>query len=112
MSQGDAPAALYNEVDRVYPDTRTLSESAEAVKQLEGHPGFQAVKALLYAEVAKIDRSLDSAPLRDATEYAYAHGRRSAILSFEGAATAIIERSQQRDEQAEREAAGESAAER
>lgn len=108
----DAPVALYNHVDRVFPDLRPLSESAVAVQRLEADPGYQAVVKVLREEVDRIDRQLDSAPLREAEEYAFAHGRRGAILSFEGAVQAIIEKAAKREQAAEREAAGESAAER
>ena len=111
MSQ-DAPVALYNHVDRVFPELQTLSESAEAVKRIAGEPGFQAIRQLLHAEVERLDRSLDNAPLREATEYAHAHGRRGALLAFEDAVTAIVERATAREREAENEAAGESAAER
>lgn len=108
----EASVALYNHVDRVFPDLRPLSESAEAVARLEGDPGYQAVVKLLHAERDRIDRQLDSAPLREAEEYAFAHGQRGAILSFEGAIQAITERAAKREQDAEQEAAGESAAER
>jgi hypothetical protein len=110
VSQGDAPANLYRHVDGIFPDTGTLTESAEQVAAVEGHPGFQAIKALLHAEVEKIDRQLDSGPLKSAEDYAFVHGRRGALLSFEQAVPAIVERAKQRAEQAERDAAGESAA--
>lgn len=112
MSRDNAPTSLYNHVDRVFPDTRTLTESAEHVATVEGHPGFQAIKALLHNEVDLIDRRLDSGPLNSAEEYAHAHGRRGALLSFEQAIPAIVERAKQREKQAEQEAARESAAER
>lgn len=110
MSRDSAPANLYNHVDGVFPDTGTLTESAEHVAAVEGHPGFQAIKALLHAEVEKIDRQLDGGPLKSAEDYAFAHGRRGALLSFEQAVPAIVERAHKRAEQAEQEAAGESAA--
>lgn len=108
----DAPADLYRHVDRVFPETRELSDSADAVAQLLAHSGFAAVQKLIDAEVASIDRKLDHAPLREATEYAHAHGRRGALLAFTDAASALLERSKQRIEADERDAAGESATER
>jgi len=91
-----APADIYRHVDEVYPDTRTLAESAETVEAMLGQPGYQAVRKLIGVEVESIDRKLDHAPLREASEYAHAHGRRSALLAFEDGAHAIIERAQQR----------------
>jgi len=107
-----APADLYRHVDGLFPDTRTLIESADAVEHMLGTPGYQAVQKLIEAEIELIDQKLDRAPLREASEYAHAHGRRSALLAFSDAAQAILERSKQRVEADERNAEGETSVER
>lgn len=113
MEQAKAPADIYRHVDRMFPDLRELSDSADAVDRLVSEPGFIAVQALIDAEVEAIDRKLDHAPLQEATEYAHAHGRRGALLAFKDGMAAIRERADERIKEDEAEtAAGESAAER
>lgn len=112
MEHDSAPADIYRHVDRVFPELRQLSESAEAVEKLARDPGFKAVQAIIEAEIASIDRKLDHAPLGEATEYAHAHGRRGALNAFTDAMQAIREGAEKRIAEDTRQSAGESAPER
>lgn len=94
-----------------------LFETAEAVRRSMSTPGFEAIKAVLDAEILSIDRKLDGEPLENASEYAHAHGRRSSLTAFADAAQAILEVADDRLSRATAEAsqhdgAGESAPER
>lgn len=112
MEHDSAPADIYRHVDRVFPELRELSESADAVEKLASDQGFIAVMRIIDAEVASIDRKLDHAPLGEATEYAHAHGRRGALNAFTDAMQAIREGAEKRIADDTRQTAGESAAER
>lgn len=94
-----------------------LFETAAAVRRVTSSPGFEAIKAVLDAEILSIDRKLDGEPLENASEYAHATGRRGALTAFADAAQAILEVADDRLSRATAEAsqhddAGESASER
>lgn len=111
----DAPTALVRHVDKIWgkSEDAALIEAAEAVETALSGPGYQAVKRVLDAELESLDRRLDGDSILEQAEYARLLGRRGAIRAYEGAAQAIIIRSRERFEVAERSAnaAGESAAE-
>lgn len=87
---------LYKADDRL-PD---LVAAGEAVERLQGSDGWLALNAVIDREVATIDRELDHGRPKEAAEYAYAHGRRSALLAPREAARAILEHAQARAQRA------------
>ena len=114
MKSSKADPSLSRHVDGLWDSDPELFLVAESVEQLQSHPGFAAVMAVLREEVASIDRKLDGSPLETPAEYAQQHGRRGALLSAEGAAKAILEKAGKRREAAQQainDAEGESSAE-
>lgn len=91
-----------------------LIEAAEAVERLKSSAGWEAVRLVLHAEIATIDRELDEGAAKEAADYAKQHGRRSALRAADEAARAIIGEALRRRKEAEQatEDAGESASER
>lgn len=110
------PAAISRHVDELWPGRANLQDllgAGQAVELAMESSGYQAIKAVLEAEIASIDRQLDG-PAPDEREYRRLHGRRSALTAFEDAAMAIVARANERrriaEEDAQREATGESVA--
>lgn len=100
MAERTSPT-LIRHVDDLWAETHELIEDAEAVERLLESAAWSAVRRVLAAEVATIDRELDHGRAKEAADYAMQHGRRGALLAFEDAAKAIIERAQARRSKAE-----------
>jgi hypothetical protein len=101
-SLGARPEPRYTRHLRAIP-LEDLFAMGEAVQSLAAHPGWNHVNALLDAEVAEIDRSLDGAtePLSQA-EYALQHGRRGGLRGAREALDAIVAVSRDRLEEQRR----------
>ncbi len=98
-----ADPALTRHVLPLWPDLDALLVAADAVRDLQVHPGWTAVRQLIDAEVSAIDGSLDTGrePLTQA-QYALQHGRRGGLLAIDrmcGAVTTTAEREFQRQRQ-------------
>jgi hypothetical protein len=76
-----------------YGSLEELFRAGEAVQGLLEHPGWKHIMAVVDAEIATIDRELDShrEPLSQAL-YAMKHGRRGGLMAVEQAAQAILRR--------------------
>lgn len=101
MSQRTKPEFVRH-VDDLFPTREhltVLTESAEAVQRTIESPGFDVIRRVLAAEVAKIDDQLGGRTLEHA-EYARLHGRRTALMACEDAAAAVTERAITRRKQA------------
>jgi hypothetical protein len=54
--------------------------AADVARDLMAHPGWQVLKVLVDAEIATIDRDLDTGrPLESRADYAARHGRRGGL---------------------------------
>lgn len=75
----------------LYPELNELLDAAEAIEMTMASPGWTHLTALLGAEVAMTDRTLDGAaePLSQA-EYAMAHGRRGGLRGASEAAATLV----------------------
>lgn len=68
------------DLGHLYPSLETLGAAAEAARALIAHPGWNVLQELVDAEVATIDRELDSGkPLDSRADYAAKHGRRGGL---------------------------------
>lgn len=118
MDASKPAATISKHVDEVWPgreNLQSLLEAGAAVEREYESEGFQAIRKVLAAEIASIDRQISSPKTLEHAEYAHLGGRRSALSAFSDAAAAIIDRATTRRAQAEedaQQAAGESAAER
>lgn len=100
----EAQKAILRHVNGLWPsreDLPSLIESAEEVERTIASPGYRAIKRVIDAEIAQVDAKLDGNKTLEHVEYARLHGRRSALAAFEHAATAIVDRAQERRQQAE-----------
>jgi len=84
--------------DDALPD---LVEAGEQVQNLLFSPGWLAVQKIVDCEIATIDGELDYGRPKEQAEYAYQHGRRSALRAVEDAARAILHESKVRLARAE-----------
>jgi hypothetical protein len=74
-----------------------LVAAAEQARLLLAQPGWNLLTGLIQAEVATIDRELDSGrPLDSRADYAAKHGRRGGLMAFEQILTALIDRAESR----------------
>lgn len=91
---------LKRHVDTMWPDFQTLWAKGMAVEDLQGHPGWEAVLAVLDQELATIGVSLEDSniPLSQA-EYALAHGRMGGLRAARQAVQVILETAAKRYEE-------------
>jgi hypothetical protein len=75
-------------------DLQVLFSQGEQVESLMSHPGWDHVVRLIEAEIATIDRRLDtgvvSGPPPSRSEYAAAHGRRGGLRAVIDAPQALL----------------------
>lgn len=84
-------------LDDLFPTLEALVEAAEAAQALTAHPGWDALSALLNAEIATIDADLDSGrPLDSRADYAAKHGRRGGLRAPGRALQALVGRAESR----------------
>lgn len=74
----------------LFPTLGELTDAGDAVRGLIAQPGWDHVRRVLEAEIAKIDAKLDGGLLATRAEYAHAHGRRSGLRAMVQAADAIV----------------------
>lgn len=83
-----------------FPTIESIAEANDAVAATVASPGWNLVLALLNAEIAEIDRQLDSGPLLESrAEYAHLHGRRGGLRGAKDAAHALMHRAETRLEE-------------
>ena len=88
-----ADPQLTRHIDDLFPTFGQLEGAAEALGTLARHAGWGLLKELLDAEVALIDRELDSGRLLDSrAEYAARHGRRGGLRAAAGFVDAVVDR--------------------
>lgn len=97
-----------------FSELQRLFDVGEAVQGLEASVGYQAVLAVLDAELSAINRKLDGPNPLSHVEYTHLHGQRRGLLGMHLAVRAIEARYVAVLEEQERkhERAGESAPER
>jgi len=99
----DVDPALARHIADLWPRERMddLFTAGEDVKVALGSAGVQAIERVLTAELAALDRALDGR-LHDHAQYAYMHGRRSALMAmFEAAHAIVVSAERLRAQQAE-----------
>lgn len=98
-------------VSDLYPTLERLVAAGERAQSLVDSPGWGVLLKLLDAEVATIDRELDSGRvLESRAAYAAAHGRRGGLKAVPELVYALIGRAETRlmEERAKHEGAAES----
>lgn len=94
--------SLTRHIEDLFPRDREgsldgLLEAAEAAGALMASPGWDLLLELVQAEVATIDRKLDSGkPLDSRAEYAAAHGRRGGLRFAQDILIALQDRAETR----------------
>lgn len=96
-----ADPQLTRHINDLYPTLGQLEEAASSLETLVRHPGWFVLIELLDAEVATIDRELDSGRvLESRSEYAARHGRRGGLRAAPELVAAVMARyAEKADEQ-------------
>lgn len=112
MAQVDPALARHN--DDAFPTLEHLFDAGDAVAQLQGHPGWAAVQAVLQSEIDAIGRTMDGLKPLDQATYAMRHGRIGGLRAAQGTADAIVAEATRRrsEQQAQHEGGAESSPER
>lgn len=88
---------LTRHINDLYPRLDQIEQAAEAVGALVDSRGWAVVLELVDAEIATIDRDLDSSVvLESRAHYAAKHGRRGGLLAVREAANALLVRAESR----------------
>lgn len=84
-------------ISTLYPSLERLLAAGEAAEALTSSPGWSVLLDLIDAEIATIDRELDSGRvLESRADYAAAHGRRGGLKAVPELVYALIGRAETR----------------
>lgn len=105
-SLGNVPAVRERDpkgsrnIDGLYPGLEEIVRAGDAARGLLASDGWRVLMTLVEAEIATIDRLLDSDRLLESrADYAFRHGRRGALRFPEQALRALIGRADARYEE-------------
>lgn len=91
--------ALTRHVADIFPELDTLFEAGEAADSVQQHPGWAVVQAVLEAEIATIQESLERKQPYEQAEYASLHGRVAGLRGAQRAVVAVVAVARKRREQ-------------
>lgn len=92
-----ADPQLSRHIDQLYPTLEQLVGAADAARSLSGHPGWGVILELVEAEIATIDRDLDSGRVLDSrADYAAKHGRRGGLKALREFGQVLADRAESR----------------